>query len=255
MKRRTFCLFGLAAVGHRLYIPKNVHAATSAQVTITCDDTLASIWNTGALYNLEVKNRLHVTFFVNPPRIYWGAGYLNLSQLRRLAANGHEIGAHTINHPHLTMLSVAQRDSEIGGSMMDLRNNLGFDVRTFAYPYGEYNDAVIDSVRKNGFIAARDTDNDLNYPGQTDLYRLHARSLKSTTPFTGSGGVKSQIDAAVSGGGWYILTVHDVDPQGGHDYVPIGTFNLIIDYVASLRNEGKISVVTLRQGISNWFGI
>ena len=79
-----------------------------------------------------------------------GCGSLQLmtaEQIRSWAEQGIEFGAHSRTHPNLTKLSAAECSAEVAGSKSDLSALLGAPVVSFAYPYGELNDAVCDLVR------------------------------------------------------------------------------------------------------------
>lgn len=70
--------------------------------------------------------------------------------LEWLAAQGHEIGAHTDCHPALASLTVAQQRSEIVDGADRLEQRLGRRIGKFAYPFGSLasvNDASIEIVR------------------------------------------------------------------------------------------------------------
>ena len=67
-----------------------------------------------------------------------GRPLLDWPELKTLARDGIEIGAHTRTHPHLRALTAEQAQAEIGGARADLERELGTPIRTFAYPYGEY---------------------------------------------------------------------------------------------------------------------
>jgi D-inositol-3-phosphate glycosyltransferase len=68
-----------------------------------------------------------------------------------------EIGGHTITHPHLTAVPIAQADAEIAQSKAYLEELLQREITAFCYPYGDYNDAVKDLVQKHGYRLARTT--------------------------------------------------------------------------------------------------
>lgn len=85
-----------------------------------------------------------------------------------------EIGAHTVNHPSLSALSLTTQQKEIVESKSALETILNRPVTAFAYPYGERSDytretAVI--VREAGFTCACS-----NFSGRTtflsDPYQL-----------------------------------------------------------------------------------
>jgi hypothetical protein len=73
---------------------------------------------------------------------------VNSEQLRRLAASpAIEIGAHTVWHPCLSALQVAEQEREISQSRSSLEALLDHPVRYFAYPYGSADDFTADTVR------------------------------------------------------------------------------------------------------------
>jgi peptidoglycan/xylan/chitin deacetylase (PgdA/CDA1 family) len=67
------------------------------------------------------------------------------------------VGAHTVTHPLLSSLSVADQRSEIQGAKTQLEAILGRPVDTFSYPYGspfDYTDATTGLLRSAGFSLA-----------------------------------------------------------------------------------------------------
>jgi peptidoglycan/xylan/chitin deacetylase (PgdA/CDA1 family) len=75
-------------------------------------------------------------------------------ELRELAGRGIEIGAHTVSHAHLTRLSDAELDRELGESKQRIEDELGRPARLLAYTYGEHDARVQDAVRRAGYAAA-----------------------------------------------------------------------------------------------------
>ena len=94
-----------------------------------------------------------------------GCGTLQLmtgEQIQYWARQGIEFGAHSRTHPHLSKLPASELAAEVVGSKDDLTALLGYPPVSFAYPYGEYNDAVCDLVRGN-FDLAFSVEEGLNY--------------------------------------------------------------------------------------------
>ncbi len=94
-----------------------------------------------------------------------GCGTLQLmtaEQIQYWAGKGIEFGAHTRTHPHLPELSAAESAAEVVGSKNDLSALLGSPVVSFAYPYGEYNQAIHDLVQQE-FDLAFSAEEGLNY--------------------------------------------------------------------------------------------
>ena len=80
--------------------------------------------------------------------------YLTLADLHTLAAQGNEIGGHTVSHLEVPHIAPAEARRQI----CDGRNTLitwGFHVTSFAYPGGAYSPATEAIVRECGFNSAR----------------------------------------------------------------------------------------------------
>jgi peptidoglycan/xylan/chitin deacetylase (PgdA/CDA1 family) len=75
-------------------------------------------------------------------------------QLREVAERGVEIGSHTVSHPHLTQLSDAELERELGEAKSRIEDELRRPARLLAYTYGEHDARVQDAVRRAGYAAA-----------------------------------------------------------------------------------------------------
>ena len=91
---------------------------------------------------------------------------------RSLAEQGAELGAHTVNHPILSMLTEARQRSEISDSKKRIESELGRPCEVFAYPNGsrrDFDDCTIDLARSAGFKAACTTIRGSNVRGQEPM--------------------------------------------------------------------------------------
>lgn len=117
-------------------------------VMFTFDDAYADI-ATNALPVLEkfgfnaviyaITNRLGDSF------AWDGMPVMTQEQLLYWASRGFEIGAHTRTHPDLTSLADNALAEEVRGSKSDLVQ-AGLELWSFAYPYGNYDRRVRDSL-------------------------------------------------------------------------------------------------------------
>lgn len=65
---------------------------------------------------------------------------LDWDQVKEMSENGIEMGAHTVNHPILTRISIDDAKSEIQESIARVRAATGKAVEAFAYPNGQSGD-------------------------------------------------------------------------------------------------------------------
>ncbi len=80
--------------------------------------------------------------------------YLTWEQVMKMHRAGFEFGSHTLTHPHLTRIPIAKAREEITESKKALEIRLGKEIKTFCYPYGEYNQSIIQLVREAGYQGA-----------------------------------------------------------------------------------------------------
>ena len=78
---------------------------------------------------------------------------MTAEQIRYWAGQGIEFGAHSRTHEDLTKLSESEQSAEVLGSKNDLCALLDSPVVSFAYPYGEFNDAICDLVGREFDLA------------------------------------------------------------------------------------------------------
>jgi len=69
---------------------------------------------------------------------------------RELVAAGMEVGAHTLTHPHLSLLAPAEQAAEIAGSRARIEARLGVPVRGLAYPGGDHDACTVAAARAAG---------------------------------------------------------------------------------------------------------
>jgi peptidoglycan/xylan/chitin deacetylase (PgdA/CDA1 family) len=128
-------------------------------VVITFDDGFADTVEVAGrtLSQRGIVSTVYVTSdFVASGRSPGNDRMMTWEQVRELAADGHEIGAHSHTHPQLDMLPAATSRDEIFRSKRLIEDALGREVRSFAYPHGYHTPRVRAQVAAAGFTTADD---------------------------------------------------------------------------------------------------
>ena len=105
------------------------------------------------LIQLLNQYQLKGTFHLNSGRLGM-EGVVQASELKDLYA-GHEVSAHTVNHPGLPDLSADAIRAEVLEDRRNLEKLVGYPVRGMSYPFGPYNQKVIDAIHPLGIEYAR----------------------------------------------------------------------------------------------------
>jgi peptidoglycan/xylan/chitin deacetylase (PgdA/CDA1 family) len=208
-----------------------------AAVSLTYDDGLDSQLEY-AVPALDAR-KLKATFFLTRENME-----ARLRDWQAVAAEGHEIGDHTVSHPcDLRDYSAAQfAREEIKGAEQFFDANFGVDHdRVYAFPCG-----IIDlgrgrqietqlryiSILRQTFAAARAADGDPNDPRRVGRDRY---VLQAAAPTYDSDEPRLAIDyirKAMRKGFWAILIFHDVLPKRvGDGDTSIASHDLILDWI------------------------
>ena len=126
-------------------------ALPAKAVVITFDDGWRTQY-TNALPMLK-KHKQTATFYVVSTYMGYGA-YFDWDMTTEIKNAGMTIAGHTLDHANLPTLSAAALDRELRDSKAALESKLGITVNHFAYPYGAYNDAVVEAVKRAGYRSA-----------------------------------------------------------------------------------------------------
>ncbi len=122
-------------------------------VAITVDDAWRSFAEVG--WPMLRKAGFPVTLFVSTEAAdHGGKRLLDWDDIRRLRRAGVALGHHGAAHPHMIAVGLEAARADLERADARWRAMLGEVPRIFAYPYGEYDTALTELVRKRGFMAA-----------------------------------------------------------------------------------------------------
>jgi peptidoglycan/xylan/chitin deacetylase (PgdA/CDA1 family) len=151
--------------------------AAQVRVSLTFDDGWASHETVASML---AAHGLKGTFYVNSGNV-GQSGYLTWGQLTSFNAAGTEIAGHTLTHPDVTTLTLAEAQHEICDDRTAILGH-GFVVPDFAYPFGSY-----DSTTGNGTLDASSVVRGCGYSSGRGAYGLHnITATNDTRPYATS---------------------------------------------------------------------
>ncbi len=212
-------------------------------VSLTFDDGDEDNFATGAW--LE-ENGLTGTFYI-ASGLTGQDGYMSWDQLRQLAAAGNEIGGHTLHHTKLTELDADSSRREVCEDRRNLMDH-GFDVTSFAYPYGSFDAAAQAIVKECGYGSARSVVGGVGGIPPADRYAL------SAYPYIVSDTTVGKLRRYVAeirnnGGGWIILIFHHVCDSCDFFSVKPDVLQKFIVWLGEEQSQNNVHVLTVRDVI------
>lgn len=215
------------------------------KILVTFDDSWDSQYTKGYSYMSTLG--LKGTIYCIADKVDT-AGYMTTAQCSEIYAAGWDLGTH--GNVNLTTLATqALQEVEISSNEAFLTAN-GFtrSNKHYAYPNGGYNDNARAALAALGYKTARTIINAQQPDYLDEKYLLKRYAIYHTTTVAAATGY---IDAALAQGTAILLNFHiivDADADTSTK-VLTATFNSIMDYIKSKKDQGVLDVVT----ISEWY--
>lgn len=119
----------------------------------------------------NVNSNLYLPENITRDKFY---GRMKLAEAKELyIASGQEVAVHSCTHPFLEELDSVEIISEIVQDRKNLESQFGKIVRGMAYPYGTYNDKVVDVLEKCNIVYARTVESTHSFDFPKNWLLLH----------------------------------------------------------------------------------
>ncbi len=207
-------------------------------VSLTYDDFFDSSYET--IFPMFKEYGFKGTMYITTKDL-GTSGTLTPDKFHEMHDYGFEVGAHTVNHPHLPFLTTTESETEISQSKADIQNYLDITPKNFATPYGEYNEETKNQIKRH-FRSHRSVDVGYNTKDNFDILNIKAMSTTNNTlPET----VLGWVDEAIRDKAWLVLVYHDIVDGGGTWTNTPAHMQAVLDGIASR----DISVKTIDQAL------
>jgi peptidoglycan/xylan/chitin deacetylase (PgdA/CDA1 family) len=244
-------LLGGGALASAATAPTALEDQPETVVSITFDDGTANQMTAAATLD---QYDLDGTFYVMSGYV-GAANYLTRANLDSLAAAGHEIGGHTINHPDLTTVPAAEAVRQICNDRAAL-TSWGFTIRSLAYPYAASTPALETTARDCGYTNARmlgdiasrfgcaECDTAESIPPANPFYLKALDQVESTWTLAD---MQTAVTTAEStGGGWVPFTFHNICESGcGDPTTTPALFEQFVQWLAARESTNNTVVRTV----------
>lgn len=124
------------------------------------DRRLVSIFN---------QSNMKATFHLNSGTLDT-EGFITKAEVKELYAN-HEVACHAVSHPFFNQLPKTQMIAEIYEDRRTLERCCGRIVRGMSYPFGEYNEQMIQTAEDLGIVYNRTVESTMNFSLPADFMK------------------------------------------------------------------------------------
>jgi peptidoglycan/xylan/chitin deacetylase (PgdA/CDA1 family) len=137
----------------------------------------------------------------------------NWTALQNAADQGHEIACHTVTHPRLDTLSLAEQYDELHNSQDAIDAHVtGQKCLTLAYPYCVHGN---DSLCAEYFIAARACQGSIERSTPVSMLNISSLICGDEGGTKTADNFNSRANSAAGSNGWCVYLIHGIDSDGG----------------------------------------
>jgi oligosaccharide reducing-end xylanase len=162
----------------------------------------------------------------------WLSGWSNVQMA---ASYGHEVASHTVTHPTLSGLSLAQQTNELANSQAALNANVtNQSCLTLAYPNCvEASEAVTGSY----YIAARGCSGQLVPSTPSDFLNISSFVCGPQGPIQTPAQFNAEANAAAAANSWCVYLIHAIDNDNGYSPLSSATLQASVNFFNTNRNK------------------
>jgi peptidoglycan/xylan/chitin deacetylase (PgdA/CDA1 family) len=154
------------------------HASTTGRRVALTFDAGSGSANTPAILDHLKTAGLHCTFFVTGQ-----FAHDSPAVLKRIAAEGHEIGNHSYSHPRFTTLSAPEVSDQLARTEAAVRASTNLSTKPyFRFPYGAGSDALIRQINAEGYLCVLWTVDTIDWDPATTTDAIRSRVAQRVGP-------------------------------------------------------------------------
>ncbi len=210
-------------------------------VSLTFDDGDADNY---AVRSILAENNLHATFYVSSELMNL-PGYMTEDELRNLYQDGNEIGGHTLTHTKLSDVAGPELKRVVCQDRLNLLA-YGFEITSFAYPYGYYDEHAKQAVKECGYNSARIVIDGPEVIPAGDAFTLQAMPyIVDDTTFSKMFRYVQQVED--EGGGWAIFVFHHVCDDCDKFSVDLDTFSRFAAWLDKQQSNNGLVIKTVNE--------
>jgi peptidoglycan/xylan/chitin deacetylase (PgdA/CDA1 family) len=187
---------------------------------------------------------------------WWKIDWRNddISLLKQVVADGHEIGSHSVTHHPQRMQE--QPDTEARDSKRLIEEWIGINVTSFCYPFYLSHAYLSRAVINAGYEQARGGGSPPNYGPQASYYTIGQNGAFDKFNVDCRQISRGEnVSTWIQPGHWHVLTYHGIGSQkDGWEPITEEQFGEQMACLARLRDSNTVEVLTFKDGLKKASG-
>jgi len=169
----------------------------------------------------------------------------NWTALQNAASAGHEVASHTVTHPSLGGMTVAQQTTELKNSQDVINAHITSQkCVTLAYPYCSTGNKPLCAQH---YIAARGCQGFIEPSTPGDFMNISSLICGNLGSVKTAADFNQKFENTATSKGWCVFLIHGIDNDGGYSPLPSTTLRDSLEYLDA--RKGKFWVSTFRNVI------
>lgn len=169
----------------------------------------------------------------------------NWTFLQTAAAQGHEVASHTVTHPSLSGMALADQTIELKDSKDAIESHIpDRKCLTLAYPYCVPSSLALTTQY---YIAARHCQGSIEPSTPKDFYQISSIICGSAGSVTTAGDFSVRFQSTANSNGWCVFLIHGIDNDGG--YSPLSSVELRASLAYLIARTGTFWVATFADSV------
>lgn len=240
MKKRfiAFGVLGFVVLSFLFFIISANYANNKGVLTLTFDDGLKSQYDFAFKEMQKYDYQGTLFLLANWTGLFEGRELMSFEEAKEMQDSDWEIGSHTLSHLNLIVLSDKEMKEELEKSK-EILEDKGFEIETIAFPFGSYNEKVIEETKKY-YSASRPMEDGFNSIGNPNFYNLKSKWIMKKHS---SQEICSWIKKANNEGVWLILDFHNL----GEEKIPWDFSEQKFKEVLDCINNENMEVKTIKE--------
>lgn len=221
----SLCTFGAVA---QTYEVATWDSFKKSAITFTFDDCLSNQYSTAV--PLLDKYGFKGSFYLVTN--WMGSGHYSYNDAKKMAANGHEIGSHTVSHANL---NTGNYISEMSNSKSAIEQNVGNKVTTIVYPNCVAPSSENECAKY--YIGGRICNGQVEGPTPQNYFEIGSLICGNQGYYNSLSDFQKACNSAKDKKGWAVFLIHEIDNGSGYSPLSSSVFEQTLSFLKQNSND------------------